>query len=295
MKDNMSGSAKRRDDRMMIAGIQMAVPASGSNLDAMGRAIARTMLLFPDTEMIVFSELAQHGPVPSNTSSKQGDIETLLSALASRHGIWLVPGSGYIRKDDGLYNHAIAINPKGEIVGGYNKFFPFLPLETGVEPGTDFLVFDVPDRGRFGVSICYDMWFPETTRTLTSLGVEVLLHPVLTGTTDRKVELAIAQATAAMFQCYVFDVNGLEAGGIGRSLVVDPAGVVLHQAGQTEEIFPITVDFDFVRHVRVKGANGLGQTLKSFRDRKVEFPSQIVKEPSTYLQSLGPLRTNQRD
>jgi predicted amidohydrolase len=169
-----------------------------------------------------------------------------------------------------------------------------LPLETGVESGTEFLVFDVPDRGRFGISICYDMWFPETTRTLTSLGVEVLLHPVLTGTTDRQVELAIAQATAAMFQCYVFDVNGLEAGGIGRSIVVDPAGVVLHQAGQRDEIFPITVDFGLVRHVRHNGANGLGQMLKSFRDRSVKFPDQNPGNPGKYLEDLGPMITIQR-
>jgi len=43
------------------------------------------------------------------------------------------------------------------------------------------------------------MWFPETTRQLTSQGVEVLLTPVLTGTTDRDAELAIARATAAQF------------------------------------------------------------------------------------------------
>jgi deaminated glutathione amidase len=53
----------------------------------------------------------------------------------------------------------------------------------------------VPQVGRFGLSICYDIWFPETTRQLTSAGVEVLLHPVLTGTTDRDAELAIARAT----------------------------------------------------------------------------------------------------
>jgi len=291
LNDTNPNSKKSNNGRMMIAGIQMAVQLSGSNLDAMARAVAKTKALFPSTEMIVFSELAQHGPVPSNTPSTLADIEKFLCALALRHGVWLVPGSGYVRKDEGLYNHAIAINPKGEIVGRYDKLFPFLPLETGVQSGTDFLVFDVPDRGRFGVSICYDIWFPETTRALTSLGAEVLLHPVLTGTTDRKVELAIAQATAAMFQCYVFDVNGLEAGGIGSSIVVDPAGVVLHQAGQREEIFPITIDLDLVRHVRAHGANGLGQTLKSFRDRKVEFPAQKVGEASEFLDELGPLHT----
>ena len=74
----------------------------------------------------------------------------------------------------------------------------------------------------------YDIWFPETTRTLTAMGAEVLLHPVLTGTIDRDVELSIARATAAQFQCYVFDINGLDAGGIGRSAVIDPAGTVLY-------------------------------------------------------------------
>ena len=294
MNDTASNPKKYGNDRMMIAGIQMAVPAQGSNLDAMARAVAKTVALFPATEMIVFSELAQHGPVPSNTPSTQADIEKFLCAQALRHGIWLVPGSGYVRKDGGLFNHAIVINPLGEIVGRYDKLFPFLPLETGVQSGSDFLVFDVPGRGRFGVSICYDMWFPETTRALTSLGMEVLLHPVLTGTTDRNVELAIAQATAAMFQCYVFDVNGLDAGGIGRSIVVDPAGVVLHQAGQRDEIFPITIDFGLVRHVRVHGANGLGQTLKSFRDRKVEFPAQLAGSAFKYLAELGPLHTIER-
>ena len=83
------------------------------------------------------------------------------------------------------------------------------------------------------VSICYDIWFPETTRTLTSMGAEVLLHPVLTNTIDRDVELSIARATAAQFQCYVFDINGIGAGGVGRSCVVDPSGQVLHEAGGT--------------------------------------------------------------
>ena len=91
----------------------------------------------------------------------------------------------------------------------------------------------MPKVGRFGLSICYDIWFPETTRTLTSAGVEVLIHPVLTGTTDRHAEIAIVQATAAMFQCYVVDVNGLDAGGVGRSLVADPTGHIVYQAGQT--------------------------------------------------------------
>ena len=151
-------------------------------------------------------------------------------------------------------------------------------------------MFDVPEVGRFGVSICYDIWFPETTRLLTSLGAEVLLHPVLTGTIDRDVELSIARATSAMFQCYVFDINGVGAGGVGRSAVFGPSGTCLHQASVGEEMIPVEIDLDQVRRQRAVGMNGLGQPLKSFRDRAVDFPQYDRSQPvPPYLQQLGPL------
>ena len=197
--------------------------------------------------------------------------------------------ASYIERKGAIYNRAVVIDPNGKVIGTYDKMFPFSPFETGVAGGTDFLVFDVPHVGRFGLSICYDIWFPETTRTLTSLGAEVLLHPVLTGTTDRQAEIAIVQATAAMFQCYVVDVNGLDAGGIGRSLIADPTGRIVHESGQIPEIFPITLDIGLVRQARLGGANGLGQTLKSWRDRTCRFPGYDEKTNSGYLSSLGPL------
>ena len=127
------------------------------------------------------------------------------------------------------------------------------------------------------------------------MGVEVLLHPVLTGTTDRKAEMAIAQATAAMFQCYVIDVNGLDAGGVGQSLVIDPSGRIVYQAGQTTDMFPIAIDIALVREVRTRGADGLGQVLKSFRDRSVRFDTYSADNESGYLRSLGPLKPMHRN
>jgi predicted amidohydrolase len=168
--------------------------------------------------------------------------------------------------------------------------FPFRPYEMEVEAGENFLVFDVPDVGRFGVSICYDMWFPETSRTLAALGAEVILHPTLTNSIDREIELSIARATAAQNQCYFFDINGLGDGGNGRSIVVGPHGEVLHQAGTSEEWIPLEIDLERVRRSRAAGLRHLGQPLKSFRDRKVEFAVyRRGGESQTYLDSLGPL------
>jgi hypothetical protein len=168
--------------------------------------------------------------------------------------------------------------------------FPFQPSEIGIKPGTEFCVFDVPDIGRFGVTIGYDMWFPETTRTLVSMGAECILHPSMTDTIDRDIELAIARATATINQCYFFDLNGVGDCGTGRSIVVDPSGYVIHEAGGGEESIPVEIDLSRVRRERDIGVRGLGQTLKTFRDRPVEFPVyQSNASIDGYLRSLGPL------
>jgi diguanylate cyclase (GGDEF)-like protein len=104
------------------------------------------------------------------------------------------------------------------------------------------------------------------------MGAEVILHPNMTDTIDRDVELAISRATAATNQVYCFDINGSGDAGSGRSIIVDPSGYVLHQAGNGAEVMPIEVDFAKLRRERERGLrSNLGQPLKSFRDRDVDF------------------------
>ena len=140
------------------------------------------------------------------------------------------------------------------------------------------------------------MWFPEVPRTLTSMGAEVIIHPVLTGTNDRDIELHMARANAAIFQSYIVDINGLGVGGVGQSCIIDPAGGVVHQSGTGEEFIVAEIDFDLLRRQREAGIKNLGQPLKSFRDSKLEF---AVYHPgkwrNDYLNSLGPLEMPSRD
>jgi predicted amidohydrolase len=273
-----------------IAGIQMRVSAAESNLAAMTQRVDLLMHRFPWVEMVLFSELCVLGPLRDTAQPLPGPTERAFSALAGRHGIWLIPGSMFERVDDQVYNTAPVINPEGRVIGRYRKMFPFQPYEQGIEPGHEFLVFDVPRVGRFGLSICYDMWFPETSRTLAALGAEVILHPTLTDTIDRDIELSIIRATAAINQCYVFDINGVGDGGYGRSSIVDSAGHVLYSAGAGEEMIPVEIDLERVRREREVGIRGLGQPLKSFRDRRTEF--EVYREEAfdnSYLRSLGKL------
>ncbi len=272
-----------------IAGIQMKVSAVHSNVEMMKLKLDITMNLYPWVEMVVFSELCAFGPLLHTAQEVPNSFEQVMQEMAKKYGIWLLPGSIFEKKDGEIFNTASVINPQGQIVSRYSKMFPFYPYEVGVRAGNDFCVFDVPNVGRFGVSICYDMWFPETIRTLAVMGAEVILHPTLTGTIDRDIELSIARAMASVNQCYLFDVNGLDTGGSGRSIVCGPDGRVLYEAGSTEEIIPIEVDIERVKRSRELGILRLGQPLKSFRDNIKDFSIYQAGTPLPYLDSLGPL------
>ena len=278
-----------------IAAIQMHVSATHSNVELMKTKIELTMTIYPWVQMIMFSELAAYGPLTHNAQSLPGPFEDEMREMARKHNVWLLPGSIFERGPDGrIYNTLSVIDPDGNVVKRYRKMFPFLPYEENVTSGDEFCLFDVPEVGRFGVSICYDMWFPETSRTLATMGAEVILHPSLTGTIDRDIELSITRATSAINQCFMFDVNGLGAGGFGKSIICGPDGRVLYQAENNEEIIPIEIDLERVRRSREMGLLRLGQPLKSFRDHLGYFSIYDPEARHEYLESLGPLIKPQR-
>jgi predicted amidohydrolase len=276
-----------------IAGIQMQL-GHGSNIDAMRQRADLTMHLFPWVQLVMFSELACYGPLLQYAQPLPGAAEDVFRDMARHHRVWIVNGSMYERRDGAICNTTSIINPEGEVIGRYRKMFPFTPIEQGVQPGNEFFVFDIEGAGRFGVLNCYDIWFPEVSRQLTAMGAEVLLHPVMTHTIDRDIDIAVSHATSAMMQCYIFDINGLGAGGNGQSCVFDPNGRKLHQADATEQIIPIEIDFEQVRRSRERGIRGLGQIAKSFRDRPAEFPVYQKGFDTGYLDSLGPVATPRR-
>lgn len=278
-----------------IAGIQMYVTSAESNIPRMRHKVDSLVATYPWIQMVMFSELAPYGPLTSKARRFPCAEEDEFRELAAKHNIWLIPGSMFELRDDGkIYNTASVINPHGEVIGRYSKMFPFYPYEEGVEAGDQFLIWDVPEVGRFGITICYDMWFPETSRTLAVHGVDVIIHPTLTATIDREIELALAQATAGINQCFVFDINGLGDGGTGRSIVCGPDGRVIYQGNVGEELIPIEVDMERVHRSREIGVLRLGQPLKSFRDRKVHFDIYERGAMLPYLESLGPLQKPSR-
>lgn len=256
---------------LAVAALQLTLK-NEDNLSLIEQEIGRTRKRYPWVQMVVLPELSLFGPNPKLAVQLPGEVENCLREAARENDLWLIPGSIFERDGDAIYNTCPVINPAGEVVARHRKLFPFAPYEQGITGGDQFVVFDVPGAGRVGLVICYDMWFPETIRTLAWMGAEAIICPTMTTTIDRDVELAIARSNAATNQLWFLNVNTAGDLGLGRSTVVGPDGTVVYTAGSGREIITVELDFNQVRHVRERGLFGGCQVLKSFRDRLVEFP-----------------------
>lgn len=277
-----------------IAGLQLE-GSTGDNVDNMIAEIDAAARRYPWLNMVVMAEHNASGGDKTTAEPMPGPTEARFCDAAKRHGIWVIPGSMFEAVGDRLFNTIPVISPDGTVVSRYRKQFPWLPYEVGVTPGEQFCVFDIPGVGRFGISNCYDMWFPETVRTLTWMGAEVILHPSLTSTIDRDVETAMIRSHAATNQCYFFDVNLAGPLGRGQSCIAGPGGEVIYQAGKGREIIPLKIDLNYLREVRKNGWQNLGQPLKSFRDSQVQFPQYSAGYDSDALRALGEMRMPQKE
>lgn len=241
---------------------------------------------FPQTRMFVYPEYHCCRVVsdpPSRRVAYEKIAEPLdgprvqaLCALAAEVGVWLVPGTVVEAGPGGeVFNTAIACSPEGELVASYRKAFPWRPFEPST-PGTEFTVFDVPEVGRVGLAICYDLWFPEVARQLAWMGAEVLVYPTLTSTADRDQELVLARAAAIANQVFVVAVNGGAPSGVGRSIVVDPEGIVRVEApSEAPTVMTDVLDLDAVTRVRTFGTRGLNRMWSQMSENDQPLPLPV--------------------
>jgi predicted amidohydrolase len=231
---------------------------------------------FPNTRLMIYPELhlfGVDGRLAERNAQLRAAAEPLdgprvksLGELAADLGVWLLPGTVCEDGGDGaLYNTAVVFSPSGELVASYRKCFPWRPYEP-YTAGDRFVVFDIPDVGRVGLSICYDNWFPEVARHLAWMGAEVIVNPTQTTTCDRAQEVVLARANAITNQVFVVNVNTAAPLGTGRSLIVDPEGRVRVEAGDGPAALTDVLDLDDVTRVRTFGTAGLNRMWDQFRD-----------------------------
>ncbi|MEU8353381.1 carbon-nitrogen hydrolase family protein [Streptomyces sp. NPDC048845] len=276
-----------------------------ADLDSFAASLEQLARRRPAVRLYVYPELhlaePHPGPGAPGTPCEElaepldGARDRRLAALAGDLGIWLVPGTVYERGADGrVYNTAPVYSPAGRRVTSYRKICPWRPYET-TAPGTEFVVFDMDDHGRIGLSICYDAWFPEIARNLAWLGADLIVNPVQTPTSDREQEVVLARANAIANQVFVASVNAAGPTGVGRSLLVDPEGRVRTQAPGAEDcVLTDVIDLGDSARVRRYGTAGLSRPWEQFRpgDAPLELPLYSGRiDPRTWSTGPGPARS----
>lgn len=257
---------------MRLAAVQMVSgPEVDANLEAAGRLLAEAaaggaaLAVLPeyfcligrrDTDKLAVAEAPGDGP-----------IQAFLSDAARRHGMWVIGGTLPLRTGDPAraLNSNTVWAPDGTLAARYDKIhlFGFEQGEERYDEGRVLRAGDVPvavQAGalRVGLSVCYDLRFPELYRALMQPPCDVLSVPsAFTVPTGRAHWSLLLRARAVENQCYVVAAaqGGLHATGRrtwGHSLIVDPWGEVLAERDEGEGVVFADVDPARLADVRTR-------------------------------------------
>jgi len=221
---------------------------------------------------------------PSFAQALDGPAMTWAGAIARELGIDLVAGSFPSEDGDARHNTSIHFGPDGEPRATYRKIHMF-DVEVGGHvykesaheaPGEEVVLSQTADGAGLGLTVCYDLRFPELYRILAVKGAQILVVPAaFTLATTREHWEILLRARAIEDQCFVVAANqyGEHAPGIrsgGRSMIVDPWGVVLATAPDAETF--ITAELDLERQAEVR------RTVPSLANRRpqaYEWPAEV--------------------
>ena len=274
---------------MRAAAVQLqSTPDRDRNLataDRLTRAAAHA-----GAELVVLPEKWPALGTPEQTIAAaeplDGPVAQWARGIARELGIDLVAGSftEHVADDARERNTSIHVGPDGEVHATYRKIHMF-DVEVGGRvykeseheaPGDEIVVSHTADGLGLGMSICYDVRFPELYRILAVKGAEVVAVPAaFTFATTRDHWEILLRARAIEGQAFVVAANqiGEHAPGIrsgGRSMIVDPWGVVLATAPDTETF--IVAELDLERQAEIR------RTLPSLANRRPEayrWPSEV--------------------
>ncbi|MFI2117300.1 carbon-nitrogen family hydrolase [Streptomyces rubiginosohelvolus] len=210
----------------------------------------------------------------SEAEPLEGPTHEAMAKAAAEAGVWLHAGSFVERADDGtLYNTSLVFSPEGERAAAYRKIHRF-GFDQGeavmMGAGEELVTVALPDT-TLGLATCYDLRFPEQFRGLVDAGAEMLV--VAAGWPERRRShwTLLAQARAVENQAYVLAVGTAGTHGdiqqAGHSIVVDPWGEVLAQAGADEEVLTVELDADKVRATR--------DQFPALKDRRLGLTSPL--------------------
>ena len=262
-----------RMNRFRVGAVQMTSSLElEENLEAAARhietAVAEGAMLVGLPEFFALIGRQRDDTFQIREQPGTGPIQAFLSEQARHHGIWLLGGSMPIAIDGEPRVRAASLlfDADGREVARYDKIHLFdvhvdgdskgvYQESQGVQPGTEPVVVDTP-FGRLGLSICYDLRFPELFRGLAASGMDVLMVPsAFTATTGEKHWEVLLRARAIENLCYVVAPAqwGRHQGGrdtYGDSLIIDPWGEVLSRLPSGNGVVVHEVDLEKLDELR---------------------------------------------
>lgn len=193
-----------------------------------------------------------------------GETYSFLSNIAKEHNIWLCGGSilEKVQGSDKFYNTSLFFKPNGELIAKYRKIHLFeayledmVLLESNTKNHGNEIVHAETSFGKVGMSICYDLRFPELFRILTLNGANMLVLPAaFTMQTGKDHWEALLRARAIENQVYVIAPAqiGKKAAyeNYGHTLIIDPWGTVIASASDIETPVIAEIDLSYVEKVR---------------------------------------------
>jgi predicted amidohydrolase len=259
-----------------------------ANLDAVTRTVTQAaeqgaeLILVPECfaflgpeggKLEVAEELGGDGPI----FTRCADLARTLKRDVIYGGFWERGTS-----PSHVFNTCLHLGPDGQVRAAYRKVHLFdVDLEDGtrvmesdtIEPGSELVVTDAP-FGKLGLSICYDLRFPELYRELVDLGAVALAVPAaFTLTTGKDHWHVLLRARAIEQQCYVLAAaqTGTHFGrraSYGHAMIIDPWGTILAQCGEGEGAAVATVQPEVVTKIRAQ--------LPSLRHRRPEITRRTM-------------------
>jgi beta-ureidopropionase len=222
-------------------------------------------------------------PIPGPTIDRMGEL------AGETEAVLICPI--FERTPEGkFFNSAAVVGPEGRVIGKYRKAsIPFMDRARSSEPrGNEKFYFEPGDLGfptfetpfgRIGILICYDRHFPEAARVLGLNGAEIVFVPTVTSTMTRhlwEIELRAHAVTNLYYVCGVnkvgTDIGGSSRVHFGSSVIINPRGEILAQAGdRNEEVVVADVDLSVLPELR--------QMWGYYRDRRPDLYGPLAEPP----------------
>ena len=255
------------DTSFRVAAVQMiSTPDVKTNLERAGELIARAasdgaqLALLPEYFGIMGRETDK---VAVRERDGDGPMQAFLRDTAQRLHLWIIGGTVPLECEDvtRVRNTTLVYDPSGKRVARYDKIhlFGFTHGEEQyheartIEPGAQTIAFDTP-LGQVGLSVCYDLRFPELYRRYAGASL-IVVPAAFTAVTGEAHWEILLRARAIENQCYVLAAaqGGTHPNGRkthGHSMLVDPWGVVVAQMGKGEGVVVGDIDPARLRDVR---------------------------------------------